>query len=77
VATTGVTDPAGLFVLGVAPAGSARVRLDLADGRQVDAELAATGPAPGERYYAGFVEGTARRPTVVALNGAGAEIARG
>lgn len=80
VATSGVggaTDPAGLFVVGVAPAGTARVRLDVASGRQVDAELAAVGPAPGERYYAAFVEGTVRaRPTVVALNGAGAEIAR-
>ena len=73
----GATDPVGLFVAGVAPAGTARVRLDVADGRQVDAELAAVGPAPGERYYAAFVEGTVRvRPTVVALNGAGAEIAR-
>ncbi len=78
VATTATTDPAGLFVLGVAPAGTARVRLDVAGGRQVDAELAATGPAPGERYYAGFIEGTVRaRPAVVAVNGAGAEIARG
>jgi hypothetical protein len=80
VATSGIggaTDPVGLFVFGVAPAGTARVRLDASDGRQVEAELAATGPAPGERYYAGFVEGTLRtRPTVVALNGAGAEIAR-
>ena len=80
VTTTGVsgaTDPVGLFVVGVAPAGTARVRLDVADGRQLDAELAPTGPAPGERYYATFVEGTVRiRPTVVALNGAGAEIAR-
>jgi hypothetical protein len=73
----GATDPIGLFVLGVAPAGTARVRLDVADGRQLDAELAAVGPAPGERYYAAFGEGTVRtRPTVVALNGAGAEIAR-
>lgn len=73
----GATDPAGLFVLGAAPAGTARVRLDVADGRQVDAELAAVGPAPGERYYAAFVEGTVRvRPAVVALNGAGAELAR-
>lgn len=73
----GATDPVGLFVFGVAPAGTARVRLDVADGRQVEAELAATGPAPGERYYASFVEGTVRaRPTVVVLNGAGAEIAR-
>jgi hypothetical protein len=73
----GATDPVGLFVLGVAPAGTARVRLDVADGRQVDAELAGVGPAPGERYYAAFIEGTVRlRPTVVALNGAGAEIAR-
>ena len=73
----GATDPVGLFVAGVAPAGTARVRLDVADGRQVDAELAAVGPAPGERYYAAFVEGTVRiRPTVVALNGAGGEIAR-
>ena len=73
----GATDPVGLFVAGVAPAGTARVRLEVADGRQVDAELAAVGPAPGERYYAAFVEGTVRvRPTVVALNGAGAEIAR-
>lgn len=80
VATAGVsgaTDPAGLFVVGVAPAGTARVRVDTADGRQVDAELSAAGPAPGERYYASFVEGAARvRPTVVALNGAGGEIAR-
>lgn len=80
VATTGIggaTDPVGLFVFGVAPAGTARVRLDVAGGRQVDAELAPTGPAPGERYYASFVEGAVRtRPTVVALNGAGAEIAR-
>jgi hypothetical protein len=80
VSTTGVggaTDPVGLFVLGVAPAGTARVRLDVADGRQLDAELAAVGPAPGERYFAAFVEGTVRaRPTVVALNGAGAEVAR-
>lgn len=80
VATSGIggaTDPVGLFVFGVAPAGTARVRLDVADGRQVEAELAATGPAPGERYYAAFVEGTVRtRPTVVALSGAGAEIAR-
>ena len=73
----GATDPVGLFVVGVAPAGTARVRVELAGGRQLDAELAATGPAPGERYYAAFVEGTVRaRPTVVALNGAGAEIAR-
>jgi hypothetical protein len=73
----GATDPVGLFVAGVAPAGTARVRLDVADGRQVDAELAAGGPAPGERFYAAFVEGTVRtRPTVVALNGAGAEVAR-
>ena len=73
----GATDPVGLFVAGVAPAGTVRVRLDVADGRQVDAELAAVGPASGERYYAAFVEGTARvRPTVIALNGAGAEIAR-
>ncbi len=73
----GATDPVGLFVLGAAPSGTARVRLDVADGRQIDAELAAVGPAPGERYYAAFVEGTVRtRPTVVALNGAGAEIAR-
>ena len=73
----GATDPVGLFVAGVAPVGTARVRLDVADGRQVDAQLAAVGPAPGERYYAAFVEGTVRiRPTVVALNGAGAEIAR-
>ena len=71
------TDPAGLFVAGVAPAGTARVRLDVAGGRQLDAELAGAGPAPGERFYAAFVEGTVRaRPTVVALNGAGAEIAR-
>jgi hypothetical protein len=71
------TDSVGLFVAGVAPAGTARVRLDVAGGRQVDAELATTGPAPGERYYAAFVEGAVRtRPTVVALNGAGAEIAR-
>ena len=80
VTTTGVsgaTDPVGLFVVGVAPAGTARVRLDVADGRQVDAELAPAGPAPGERYYATFVSGVVRiRPTVVALNGAGAEIAR-
>jgi hypothetical protein len=80
VATSGIggaTDPVGLFVFGVAPAGTARVRLDVADGRQVDAELAAVGPAPGERYYAAFVEGTVRtRPTVVALNGAGAEVGR-
>jgi hypothetical protein len=80
VATSGVsgaTDPVGLFVAGVAPAGTARVRLEVADGRQLDADLAAVGPAPGERYYAAFVEGTVRvRPTVVALNGAGAEIAR-
>jgi hypothetical protein len=73
----GATDPVGLFVAGVAPAGTARLRLDVADGRQVDAELAAVGPAPGERFYAAFIEGTVRtRPTVVALNGAGAEIAR-
>ena len=73
----GATYPVGLLVAGVAPAGTARVRLDVADGRQVVAELAAVGPAPGERYYAAFVEGTVRaRPTVVALNGAGAEIAR-
>lgn len=80
VATVGVggaSDPAGVFVVGVAPAGTARVRLDTADGRQVDAELAAVGPAPGERYYASFVEGVVRaRPTVLALNGAGGEIAR-
>lgn len=76
-ASAPATDPAGLFVAGVAPAGTARVRLDVADGRQLDAELAAGGPAPGQRYFAGFVEGTVRaRPTVVALNGAGAEIAR-
>jgi hypothetical protein len=79
VATSGIggaTDPVGLFVAGVAPPGTARVRLDVADGRQVDAELAG-GPASAERYYAAFVEGTVRlRPTVVALNGAGAEIAR-
>ena len=76
-AVSGATDPVGLFVLGVAPPGTARVRLDVADGRQVDAEVAAVGPAPGERYYAAFVEGAVRtRPTVVALNGAGAEIAR-
>jgi hypothetical protein len=76
-AVGGATEPVGLFVAGVAPAGTARVRLDVADGRQVDAELAATGPAPGERYYAAFVEGTVRiRPAVVALNGAGAETAR-
>lgn len=76
-AIAGVTAPAGLFVAGVAPAGTARVRLDVADGRQLDAELTPGGPAPGGRYYAGFVEGTVRaRPTVVALNGAGAEIAR-
>ena len=74
---SGAADPVGLFVAGVAPAGTARVRLDVGDGRQVEAELAATGPAPGERYYAAFVEGTVRaRPTVVALNGAGAEVAR-
>lgn len=73
----GATDPVGLFVLGAAPAGTARVRLDVADGRQVDAELAGVGPGPGERYYAAFVEGTVRvRPTAVALNGAGTEIAR-
>ena len=73
----GATDPVGLFVLGVAPAGTDRVRLDVADGRRVEAEMSATGPAPGERYYAGFVEGTVRvRPTVVALSGAGAEVAR-
>ena len=73
----GATDPVGLFLAGVAPAGTGRVRLDVADGRQIDAELAAVGPAPGERYYAAFVEGAVRtRPTVVALNGAGAEIAR-
>ena len=76
-AIAGATGPAGLFVAGVAPAGTARVRLDVADGRQLDAQLAGVGPAPGERYYAAFVEGTVRaRPTVVALNGAGAEIAR-
>jgi hypothetical protein len=76
-AIAGATGPVGLFVAGVAPAGTARVRLDVADGRQLDAELAAVGPAPGERYYAAFVEGTARaRPAVVVLNGAGAEIAR-
>ena len=73
----GATDPIGLFVAGVAPAGTARVRLDVADGRQLDAELAAGGPAPGERYYAAFIEGAVRaRPAVVALNGTGAEIAR-
>jgi hypothetical protein len=77
VGVSGSTDPAGLFVVGVAPAGTARVRVDVADGRQVDAELAAVGPAPGERYYASFVGGTVRaRPTVVALNGAGGELAR-
>ncbi|HVL05026.1 MAG TPA: hypothetical protein VM388_03510 [Acidimicrobiales bacterium] len=77
VAVSGATDPVGLFVVGAAPPGTARVRLDVADGRQVDAELAAVGPAPGERYYAAFVEGAVRaRPTVVALDGAGAEIAR-
>lgn len=81
VSTTGVTGaqdlPGGLFVLGAAPAGTARVRLEVADGRQLDAELAAVGPAPGERYYAAFVEGSVRlRPTVVALNGSGAELAR-
>ena len=73
----GGVEPAGLFVAGVAPAGTVRVRLDGADGRQVDAELAAVGPAPGERYYAAFVEGAVRtRPTVVAISGAGTEIAR-
>lgn len=74
---SGATDPAGVFVVGVAPAGTTRIRLDTADGRQLDAELSADGPGPGERYYASFVEGAVRaRPTVVALNGAGGEIAR-
>ncbi|MGI8984598.1 MAG: hypothetical protein ACR2HM_08730 [Acidimicrobiales bacterium] len=80
VATMGAveaTDATGLFVVGVAPQGTALVRLDVAGGHKVDAELAGNGPAPGERYYAGFVEGSVRtRPTVVALDGAGAEIAR-
>ena len=80
VSTTGVggaTDPVGVFVAGVAPAGTARVRLDVADGRQIEAELAGAASPAGERHYAAFVEGTVRvRPAVVALNGAGAEMAR-
>ena len=73
----GATDPIGLFLMGAAPAGTAAVRVDVADGRTADAELADVGPSPGERYYAVFVEGDIRRkPAVVALDRSGAELAR-
>jgi hypothetical protein len=73
----GATDPIGLFVMGIAPPGTARVRAEVAGGRTVDAELADTGPRPGERYYAVFVEGDIRRkPTMVATDSGGTELAR-
>jgi hypothetical protein len=62
----------------VAPAGTVRVRVEVAGAAPFEAELATAGPAPGQRYYAGFVEG-APAPTqlaVVALDGAGTELAR-
>ena len=73
----GATDPIGLFVMGGVPAGATAVRVHVADGHTVDAELAGVGPSPGERYYAVFVEGDIRRkPAVVALDRSGAELAR-
>ena len=73
----GATDPVGLFIMGGAPAGTTAVRVHVADGRTVDAELAGVGPSPGERYYAVFVEGDIRRkPAVAALDRSGAELAR-
>lgn len=73
----GATDPIGLFMVGVAPPGTARVRVEPVGGGTLDAELAGVGPRPGERYYAVFVEGDIRRrPAVVALDASGAELAR-
>lgn len=81
VTTTGIggaTDPVGLFVMGVAPPGTARVRVETTDGRTVDAEVADKGPVAGERYYATFLEGDSRMElTVVALDGLGAVLQHG
>ena len=80
VGTTGLggaRDPVGLFVTGVAPPGTARVQAIHADGRTIDAELADQGPAPGERWFAAFLQGDIRiKPTIVALDDAGVELDR-
>jgi hypothetical protein len=70
-------DPSGLFVVGIAPPRTERVDAVLPDGRVFDAVLADEGPQPGQRYYAVFLEGEARpKPTLVAFDGSGSELAR-
>lgn len=70
-------EPAGRFIMGVAPPGTTSVRLEPESGGKFDALFTDAGPESGYRYFGVFFEGDQTiAPTVIALYRSGAELAR-